>query len=321
MATDLDAIPQEVWRGFVEGGGLDRVESMRYFQPLLTIRLDPATAQEEADNQRQRFKRLIVELFPLDRVEAFITALLEARMYPRLEAFDFDVGLMQPLEKMLVHEAEPVQAPFDLEAERMGPYGKPRLDASEYGYAVQLLQLRPGLALAALFLRGFLVIWARALQREASRCSLNAEQAPSFEFFFTSWYQSPLISVLYPSIALHLRPRIELSGTRIDEPTFTRPLMSEVMSWLTAKGFFAREAKVEGYGYEAKLSCSAAGMLHQALGKRGWLNTIFDKVVEDQRIPLMSTYLEQVVVRGNRLVAFAERARASGSADSSSSLR
>jgi hypothetical protein len=59
-------------------------------------------------------------------------------------------------------------------------------------------------------------------------------------------------------------------------------------------------------------------MLNQALGKRGWLNTIFDKVVEHQRIPRMSTYLEQVVVRGNRLAAFAERARTSGSADSSS---
>jgi hypothetical protein len=321
MPTDLHAIPREVWRGFVDGGGLDRVEPMRHFRPLLTIRLDPATAQEEADIQRQRFQRLIVELIPLDRVEAFIATLLAARMYPRLQAVDLDAGLVQPLEKMLVHEAEPVRPSFDLEAERMGPYGKPRLDASEYGYAVQLLQLRPGLALATLFLRGFLVIWARALLWEASRSSLNAEQAPSFKFFFTSWYQSPLISILYPSIALHLRPRIELSGKRIEEPTFTRPLMIEVMSWLTAKGFFAQEAKAEWCGYQARLSCSATRMLHQALGKRGWLNTIFDKVVEDQGIPLMSTYLEQVVVRGNRLAAFAERARASGSADSSSSLR
>ena len=101
----------------------------------------------------------------------------------------------------------------------MGPYGKPRLDASEYGYAVQLLQLRPGLPLATLFLRGFLVLWARALGWEAGRSSLNAEQAPSFKFFFTSWYQAPLISIVYPSIALHLRPRIELGGKRIDEPT------------------------------------------------------------------------------------------------------
>ena len=305
MATDLHAIPREVWRGFVDGGGLDRVEPMRYVQPLLKVRLDPATAQEEADNQRQRFKRLIVELFPLDRVEAFMATLLEAGMYPRLQASDFDAGLLQPLEKALALEAEPVQAPFDLEAERMGPYGKPRLDASEYRYAVQLLQLRPGLALATLFLRGFLVTWARALQWEASRGSLNAEQAPSFKFFFTSWYQSTLISILYPSIALHLRPRIELGGKRIDEPAFTRPLMSEVMSWLTAKGFFARHATVEWHGYEATMSCAAAGMMHQALGKRGWLNTVFDKVVEDQRIPLMSTYLEQVVVRGNRLATVA----------------
>jgi len=213
-----------------------------------------------------------------------------------------------------------VQAPFDLEAERLGRYGKARLDASEYRYAVQLLQLRPGLALATMFLRGFLEMWAHALG-EASRSSLNGEQAPSFGFFFTSWNQGSLVTILYPSIALHLRPRIELGGKRIDEPAFTRPLMSEVMSWLTAKGFFARQATVEWHGYEARLSCAAAGMLNQALGKRGWLNTIFDKVVEDQRKPLMSTYLEQVVVRGNQLVAFAEQARASGSADSSSSLR
>ena len=309
MATDLHAIPREVWRGFVDGGGLDRVEPLRYFKPLLTVRLDPATAQEEADTQRQRFKRLIVELFPLDRVEAFIATLLEAGMYPRLQASDLDAGLMQPLEKMLVHEAAPLPAPFDLEADRMGPYNKPRLDASEYYYAVQLLQLRPGLALATLFLRGFLVLWARALGWEASRSSLNAEQEPSFIFFFNSWYQAPLISILYPSIGLHLRPRIELSGKRIDEPTFTRPLMSGVMSWLTAKGFFAQESKVEWCGYQAKLSCSATAMLHQALGKRGWLNTIFDKMVQDQHIPLMSTYLEQVVERGNQLAAFAERAR------------
>jgi len=93
------------------------------------------------------------------------------------------------------------------------------------------------------------------------------------------------------------------------------------VSWLTTKGFFARQTSVEWYGYEAKLSCAATGMLHQALGKRGWLNTIFDKVVVDQRLPLMSTYLEQVVARGNLLAAFAERVRASGPAVSSSSLR
>jgi hypothetical protein len=311
MATDLHAIPREVWRGFVDGGGLDRVELLRYVRPLLTVRLDPATAQEEGDIQRQRFKRLIVELFPLDRVEAFIATLLEAGMYPRLQAFDFDAGLMQPLEKMLTLEAEPVQPSFDLEAKRMGPYGKPRLDSSEYGYAVQLLQLRPALALAALFLRGFLVTWARALEWEASRSPLNAEQLPTFKFFFGSWYQAPLISILYPSIALHLRPRIELRGKRIDEPAFTRALMTEVMSWVTETGFFAQETKAEWCGYEAKLSCSATGMLHQALGKRGWLNTIFDKIVQDQRIPHMSAYLEQVVERGNRLAASADRARRS----------
>jgi hypothetical protein len=79
--------------------------------------------------------------------------------------------------------------------------------------------------------------------------------------------------------------------------------MSEVMSWLTAKGFLARQTAVEWHGYEAKLTCAATGMLHQALGKRGWLNTVFDKVVEHQRIPAMSTYLEQVVVRGDNLAA------------------
>ena len=139
----------------------------------------------------------------------------------------------------------------------------------------------------------------------ASRGSLNAEQAPTFKFFFDSWHQGSLITALYPSIALHLRPRIELGGKRIDEPAFTRPLMSEVMSWLTARNFFARQATVKWHGYDARLSCAATGMLNQALGKRGWLNTIFDKVVQDQRIPLMSTYLEQVVVRGDRLAAFA----------------
>jgi hypothetical protein len=321
MATDLHAIPRDVWRRFVDGGGLDRVELMRYFQPLKTIRLAPVTAQEEVDNQRQRFKRLIVELFPLDRVEAFIVTQLDARTYPSIRAFDLNAGLMRPLENALAREAEPVRAPFDLEAERMGRYGKPRLDASEYGYAVRLLQLRPGLALATLFLRGFLVIWARALG-EASRSSLSAEQAPSFSFFLNSWGQGTLVTALYPSIALHLQPRIDLGGQRIDEPAFTRPLMSEVMSWLTAKGFFAHQATVESCGYEARLSCAATGFLNLALGKRGWLNTIFDKVVEDQRLPLMSTCLERVVGRGNRLAGFVERARASGPAESwSFSLR
>ena len=42
------------------------------------------------------------------------------------------------------YDGREVQAPFDLEAERIGQYGKARLDASEYRYAVQLLQLRPG---------------------------------------------------------------------------------------------------------------------------------------------------------------------------------
>lgn len=311
MATDLHAIPREVWRGFVDGGGLERVEPLRYHRALTTVRLDPATGQTEADDQRQRFKRLIAELFPLDRVEAFIATHLEAKTYPHLQELHFNGVLMQPLENALARETEPLQAPFDLEAERLGPYGKPRLDASEYRYTVQLLQLRPGLALATMFLYGFLGMWGHALGEEASRCSLNPEQAPSFKFFFTSWNQGSLVTVLYPSIALHLRPRLELGGKRIDEPAFTRPLMSEVMTWLTVKGFFTRQATAEWYGYDAKLSCAATGMLNQALGKRGWLNTIFDKMVEDQRLPLMSAYLEQIVVRGNQLAAFAERARAS----------
>jgi hypothetical protein len=319
MATDLHAIPREVWRRFVDGGGLDRVEPMRYSRPMKTIRLDPVTAQQEVNDQRQRFKRLIAELFPLDRVEAFIDAHLEARIYPGIGAFDLNAGLMRPLEKALVNEAEPVETPFDLEAERMGQYGKPRFDASEYRYAVALLQLRPGLALATLFLRGFFVIWARALA-EASRSSLNAEQAPSFGFFFNSWNQASLITTLYPSIALHLRPRIELGGKRIDEPAFTRQLMGEVLAWLTAKGFFARQATVETFGYDAGLSCAATAIMNHALGKRGWLNTVFENVVEDQRIPLMSKYLERIVGRGNRLAASAGRARASASAEWSVSL-
>jgi hypothetical protein len=308
MATDLQAIPRELWRDFVAGGGLERVEPLRYHRALTTVRLDTATAQSEADTQRQRFKRLIAELFPLEHVEAFIGAHLEARTYPHLQPLHFDGSLMKPLENALIREVEPLPAPFDLEGDRSGPYGKPRLDASEYRYAVQLLQLRPGLALSTLFLFGFFGMWGHALA-EASRGSLNPEQAASFGFFFSSWNQGSLISVLYPSIALHLRPRIELGGKRIDEPAFTRPLMSEVVSWLTTKGFFARQTSVEWYGYEARLSCAATGMLHQALGKRGWLNTIFDKLVADQRLPLMSTYLEQVVARGNLLAAFADQAR------------
>jgi hypothetical protein len=320
MATDLHAIPREVWRAFVAGGGLERVEPLRYHRALTTVRLDPATAQTEADTQRQRFKRLIAELFPLEHVEAFIATHLRVGTYPHLQALHFDGSLMKPLENALVREVEPLPAPFDLEAQRSGPYGKPRLDASEYRYAVKLLQQRPGLALATLFLYGFFGMWGHALA-EASRGSLNPEQARSFGFFFTSWNQGSLVSVLYPAIALHLRPRIELGGKEIAEPAFTRSLMSDVVSWLTTKGFFARQTTVEFYGYEAKLSCAATGMLHQALGKRGWLNTIFDKLVEHQRLPLMSTYLEQVVVRGNMLAAFAERVPVSGPAVSSSSLR
>src|SRR5262245_61865966 len=114
MATDPHAIPREVWRGFVDGGGLGRALLLRYPRPLTTVRLEPATAQEEADTQRQRFKQLIDELFPLDRVEAFIATHLTAGTYPGLSALDFDAGLMQLLEKMLAHETEPVQAPFDL---------------------------------------------------------------------------------------------------------------------------------------------------------------------------------------------------------------
>jgi hypothetical protein len=320
MATDLHAIPREVWRGFVDGGGLERVEPLRYHRALTSVRLDPATAQAEADTQRQTFKRLIAELFPLERVEAFIAAHLHAHTYPHLQALHFDGSLMKPLGNALTREVEPLPAPFDLEAERPGPYGKPRLDSAEYRYAIQLLQLRPGLALATLFLYGFFGMWGHALA-EVSRGSLNPEQARSYGFFFSSWNQGSLVSVLYPSIALHLRPRIELGAKRIEEPAFTRPLMIEVVSWLTTRGFFARQTSVEGYGYEAKLSCAATGMLHNALGKRGWLNTIFDKLVEDQRLPLMSTYLEQVVARGNVLADFAERMPASGPAVSSSSLR
>jgi hypothetical protein len=293
----------------VDGGGLERVEPLRHFQALTTVRLEPFTAQQEVDTQRQRFMRLMVELFPLERVEAFIATHLEAGVYPRLQTIHFDGGLMQPLMNALAREAEPVPAPFDLEADRSGRYGKARFDASEYGYAVELLRLRPALALSTMFLRAYFDMWAYALE-EASRGSLNAEQAPSFEFFFGNWSQGSLITVLYPAIALHLRPRIELGGTSVDEPAFTCPLMSEVISWLTVKGFFVRQATAQWHGYDAKLSCAATGMLNQALGKRGWLNTIFDKVVADQGVPGMQTYLEQVVVRGNRLAAGAGRARA-----------
>jgi hypothetical protein len=320
QGADLHAIPREVWRRFVDDGGFDRIELMRYFRPLTSIRLDPITAQEEADDQRQRFKRLIVELFPLDRVEEFIAMHLEAGVYPSIGSFDLNAGLTRLLENELAREAEPFHVPFDLEADRMGPYGKPRFDASEYRYAVQLLQSRPGLALAILFLRGFLVIWAHVLG-DACRGSLNAEQAPSFGFFLNNWNQGSLITALYPSIALHLRPRIDLDRKQIEEPVFTRELMSDVMSWLTAKGFFAHRTMVETCGYEARLSCAATGFMNQVLGKRGWLNMIFDQVVEDQRVPLMSKYLDRVVRRGNRLTAFGAPGRASESADWSFSLR
>jgi hypothetical protein len=298
----------------VDGGGLDRLELLRYFRPLMTVRLDAVTAQQEANNQRQCFQRLIVELFPLDRVEAFIAAHLEAGMYPTVRTFDLKAGLMRPLENALARDVEPVQEPFDLEAERSGRYGKPGFDVSEYRYAVQLLQLRPGLALATLFLRGFLVNWASALG-EASRNSLNTEQAPRLSFFLNNWNQASLVTVLYPAIAVHLRPRIEVGGKRIAEPAFTRSLMSDVMSWLTAKGYFARQVTVELCGYEARLSCAAAGILNQVLGKRGWLNTIFDKMVDDQHIPSISRSLERVVERGNLLADFASGTRASGSTE------
>jgi hypothetical protein len=136
-----------------------------------------------------------------------------------------------------------------------------------------------------------------------------------------SWNQVSPVTVVYPSVALHLRPRIELTGKRVDEPAFTRSLMSEVMSWLTVKGFFARQATFESYGYDARLSCAAAGLMNHTLGKRGWLNRIFDKLVEDQQTPLMSKYLDRVVVRGNRLAAFADQTRASASSEWSYSLR
>src|SRR5690606_21863928 len=210
MAADLFAIPREVWRNFVDSGGLERVEPMRYYQPLTTIRLDPATAQEEADTQRQRFRRLIVELFPLDRVETFIATQLEAGMYPDLQALYFDAGLVRPFASMLAHQVDAGVAPFDLEAERVKKYGKPQLDAAEVRYAVQLLQLRPALALATMFLRGFLETWAHALGQAASQYPLNAEQARSFFFFFTHWNQNSLVTALYPAITLHLRPKIEL---------------------------------------------------------------------------------------------------------------
>jgi len=303
MTADPFAIPREVWRRFVESGGLERVEPMSYHQPLTTIRLDPATAQEEADTQRQRFRRLIFELFPLDRVEAFIAAQLGAGLYPDLRAFHFDVGLMQPLASMLAHEIKAVGAPFDLEAERARQYGKPQFDTAEIRYAVELMQFRPALALALMYLRGFLETWAHALGQAASGYSLSAEHTRSFFFFFTHWNQNSFVTALYPAIALHLRPKIEPGAKRIDEPAFTRELMSDVVTWLTAKGFFTRQTAVEWHGYEAKLSCAATGMVNQALGQRGWLNMIFDQVVKDQRLPLMSHYLEQVVVCGKRLAA------------------
>jgi len=89
-------------------------------------------------------------------------------MFPRLQAHDLDAGLLQLLEKALTWEVEPLPAPFDLEAERMGPYGKPRFDGSEYRYAIQLLLLRPGLALAIVFLRGYFVNWLARWRRPAA---------------------------------------------------------------------------------------------------------------------------------------------------------
>jgi hypothetical protein len=146
---------------------------MRYLEPLTTIRLDPVTAQKDVDHQRQRFKQLIAELFPLDRVESFIVALLEADTYPGIGTFDLNAGLKWPLQDALTRENEPVQASFDLEAERMGPHGKPRFDASEFRFAVELLRLRPGLALAILLLRRFLVIWAHTLRERADGVGLG----------------------------------------------------------------------------------------------------------------------------------------------------
>jgi hypothetical protein len=57
-------------------------------------------------------------------------------------------------------------------------------------------------------------------------------------------------------------------------------------------------------------------MMNQVLGRRGWLNTIFDKVVEHQHLPRMSAYLDEVVMRGNRLTAFIHASRSAASSRS-----
>ena len=159
MADTIELVPLAE----IDDAALPRDRTALQAEPLRELR----------DSILKSGLRQPVELFPLERVEAFIAAHLSARTYPHLRALPFDAGLMQPLANALARAAEPLPAPFDLEAERIGQYGKGRLDASEYRYAIQLLQLRPGLALATMFLRGFLEMWAHAL-KEASRGSLNA---------------------------------------------------------------------------------------------------------------------------------------------------
>jgi hypothetical protein len=290
----LVEIPRRVWRRFVDSGGLVHMEPLEFLAPIKSVRLDMEEPQLAVDRQRNRYKRLISELFPVAEVEEFIVDRMARGNFPMISPYDMNEKFSHVLQQMISEHRRLSLEPFDVLTNRKDIKGRSGLfHKDEIYFAAQLVGARPAIILSVLFLRKFLVEFALLLQT-AGKGDSTSGWNESLDFFVASWNQNTFISMLYPAVTLHMKPRIDLSRVSVDEPEFTTSLTSQIINWMVINGAFSSHANKMQHGHSSRMSCAATGFLVEGIGKRGWLNKVFEKTVEYQDDAVMIHDLKRI---------------------------
>ena len=297
----ISRIPVEVWHDVFQRLG-DKLQPLDHTKPLKQVRLDPSTAQQVVDRQRHRFKLLIRELFPFDRVEAFLTNRLNQSNFPALTPYDMREKFIHAVRELLATRRTQTFEPFDLQFDRSELEGSAAFAFKELDFAIRLLEKRPAIILSILFLRKFLVEYAFFIKQEAKKTVGNPELLKTIEYFCDSWNQNTYIKAVYPAFAIHVHAGETTEDNGNAEPLLDRELSKSVMDWLIHNGRFLGTASIKAHGYSAKLSCAATGFVSFGIGKKGWLNLIYDAVLRDCEDSLMIADLERVRNCGRHLL-------------------
>ncbi len=298
IKNNAEEIPRAVARRFVESDLPTGLEPMAYVTPMLKVELSANSAQSEINLQRNRFKTLITTLLPMDEITEYLRIRLEHHSFPFLTQRDFAEQFARVLRNYDARKVSPKIPSFDLQADRRHLPNSGFFDVLEWQFVRQLVKYRPAIALSVVMLRKYFVEYTFFL-REEIKDQLPAEWQQPFVFFCQSWYQNSYVHSLYPSIAMHMQPLIDLNDqVQFAEAVVTPQLFSETMAWMNLQGLFRTTTNRIPGGFGIDISCAAAGLLTESIGKRQSLHAVYGQIVDRQDDPMMHRALLEISSRG-----------------------